>query len=631
MHDNVIIHLLISCLLSAFALSSACEAPVVSKPSCGDGLRDPNEECDGRDFDDLSCGSLGYPGGELGCTEDCRIVFTSCTDYGLCGNGVREDQEECDREALHGQSCLGLGYYGGNLACTLNCTFDTRSCALAGRCGDDVVQDAFGEMCESTEVTTCSHLGYYSEDLVGCSAACTWDESGCVTAGHCGDGVLDVPEDCDGDELGESTCASLGYHGGSLFCGTDCHWDLSDCEESGRCGDGILDPGFEECEGEELNGHRCSEFDAWTGELACSPECEPDPDSCGRMVQLSIYQHSCARLSTGQIYCWGNNYSGQLGDGSSIDRLTPRKTLFIEDAIDLCTSVSHSCAVGADGSISCWGNNEYGQLGTGDQGNRFAPSRVTGIYNATQVACAQNLTCARLSDRTVKCWGLNAEYYEAVTTPTPVPGLTGTQDLTVGGYSYEPFACATLQDGTARCWGHAGYSGRLGNPSANGFVESPVEVAGLTGAEQIAAGYNHVCVLRQDGTVWCWGGNGSGQLGDGSFSDRATPAPVLQLSAVSSLSSGGAHSCALRTDGSVWCWGTNGFGQFGNGSTSGTNPLPVNASGLTCIPTLLAAGSRHTCAACGPNRLFCWGANDGGQLGDGSTEDRLTPVEVQAP
>ena len=188
--------------------------------------------------------------------------------------------------------------------------------------------------------------------------------------------------------------------------------------------------------------------------------------------------------------------------------------------------------------------------------------------------------------------------------------------------------CALTNGGAVKCWGYNEY-GQLGDNSTTDSL-TPVDVFGLTsGMTAIAAENGHACVLTSGGGVKCWGVNWFGQLGDGSTTNRLTPADVTGLgSGVTAIAAGGSHSCALTSGGAVKCWGRNLEGQLGDNNSTVTSLTPVDVTGLGSGVTAIAAGESHTCALLIGEGVKCWGHNAYGQLGDNSTADRLTPVDV---
>ena len=187
--------------------------------------------------------------------------------------------------------------------------------------------------------------------------------------------------------------------------------------------------------------------------------------------------------------------------------------------------------------------------------------------------------------------------------------------------------CALTTGGGVKCWGR-NYAGQLGDGTTTDRT-MPVDVVGLTsGVAAVAAGYQHTCAVTTAGGLKCWAGNVYGELGDGTTTRRATPVDVVGLtSGVVAVAAGGYHTCALTTAGGVKCWGLNSSGQLGDGTTT-DRTTPVDVSGLTSGVAAVAAGYYHTCALTTAGGLKCWGWNVYGQLGDGTTTNRTAPVDV---
>jgi alpha-tubulin suppressor-like RCC1 family protein len=309
--------------------------------------------------------------------------------------------------------------------------------------------------------------------------------------------------------------------------------------------------------------------------------------------------------------------------------------------IALAAGTTHTCAVEASGALWCWGANQLGELGDGTNENHSLPSPVPlpAMQAVTDLAAAGHHTCARQADGTAWCWGgnQNGQLGEGTTfnigVPVPVTGIEDAATLTAG----DAFSCVRRTNGTVWCWGDD-RSGQLGTGVAT-VRTTPVRVTAMARAQAIAAGGAHTCALRPgtDGssTTVCWGENQAGQLGDGTRLDRAAPVSLKISLNAREVVTGMMHSCLRGGDRSVWCWGRGGSGQLGN-STLIDVAIPTNVGGLADT-THLAAGKAHTCVlqqvAVSPpqTRVLCWGANDAGQLGDGSTTARSAPVAVPGP
>ena len=342
-------------------------------------------------------------------------------------------------------------------------------------------------------------------------------------------------------------------------------------------------------------------------------------------------QHTCALLANGGVRCWGDNFEGQLGDGTGIDRLGPVPVTGITNAVAIAAGDRHTCALLANGSARCWGENTHGKLGDDTTIRRLAPVAVSGLLNAVAIAAGGGHTCALLANGSVRCWGQNAvgqlgdgSFLINQRTPVPVSGLANAVAIAAGS----GHTCALLANGSARCWG-LNNSGQLGDNSTTNRFTPALPVSGLANAVAIAAGVSHTCALLADGRARCWGFNGSGQLGDGFTTNQPTPVTVSGLANAVAIDSGGGHTCALLADGVASCWGSNTFGELGNGTVSPSfTPTTVAGGGSSVTARDIAAGSSHACAVRANSTVACWGDNGSGQLGDGSTTGRLTPVAV---
>lgn len=290
-----------------------------------------------------------------------------------------------------------------------------------------------------------------------------------------------------------------------------------------------------------------------------------------------------------------------------------------------------------DSTAKCWGYGRWSQLGNGWFVSYPVPVDVKGLLNITAVSANGGHSCALLTSGKVKCWGNNSngQLGDGTTTtiariaasPLSMPDVEGLSDVvqvSAGGLH----TCALLKSGSVKCWGYNA-TGQLGDGTSGTDRRTPVDVVGLTGVTQISASGGHACAVLINGTAKCWGWNGFGQLGDGtSGTSKLTPVDVVGLTGVTQISAGTNSSCAALANGTAKCWGDNAMGQLGDG-TSGTNRLtPIEVIGLTSV-TQIDVGNQYSCAVNASRTTKCWGLNNSGQLGDGTTTARFSPVEVQ--
>ncbi|MGK5083654.1 putative Ig domain-containing protein [Bdellovibrionota bacterium FG-1] len=368
--------------------------------------------------------------------------------------------------------------------------------------------------------------------------------------------------------------------------------------------------------------------------------------------------HTCAFSSAGTVYCWGDNFYGQLGNNSTTASHSPIKAIsqtgtgFLSGITTVGSGDYHTCASSnSTGYTYCWGYNNFGQLGN----NSTVASLIPGQIYSTPITFASVLrssdggfTCglaAGVNVGGVYCWGNNFSGQLGNNSTTQSNVQVGVTVIGFGNTAIATgsnHACAISAAGNVFCWGFNG-SGQLGN---NTITDShtPVEVLGvggvghLSGIVAIAAGFGQTCAVSSSGGVYCWGDNFRGDLGNNSTTESNTPVQVLGvggsgfLSGIVAIEARQAHSCALSSSGAVYCWGDNGAGQLGNGSTTESDTpvavLGVGGSGTLSGISAISAGMAHSCALSTSGVTFCWGANSTGQLGDGSTTSTSTPVQV---
>jgi len=410
-------------------------------------------------------------------------------------------------------------------------------------------------------------------------------------------------------------------------------------DSSSVCGNGIVE-----------DGEDCDELDGEDGD-GCDVDC-----TYSVVVEIAPGgEHTCVRLDSGLVRCWGSSELGQLGHADTLDigddelPSTTSTIMVGASASQLVTGYRHTCVIATDG-VRCWGSAQYAQLGLGDIediGDDETPSTVAPIELgdvASQIASSFFHSCAILqTDGAVRCWGAGAEGQlgygnnqsigddELPTSAGPV-ALGGAALQVATGFLH---TCALLEDGTVRCWGTSS-DGQLGTGSfvVIGDDELPTSVPPVAvggPVAQIAVGGFHSCALLEDGAVRCWGRGAQGQLGYGNtnyIGEDELPdsvGPVDVGGTVTHLTAGFAHTCALLDTGEVRCWGQALFGGIGSGSLQniGDDELPSSVPPVDVGGPVvqLASGNDHTCAVLDTGAVRCWGLGAQGRLGYGAIDN----------
>ena len=343
--------------------------------------------------------------------------------------------------------------------------------------------------------------------------------------------------------------------------------------------------------------------------------------------------HTCAVAAAGS-YCWGNGDFGQLGNFSFLDSV-PAVVFGGHTFVELSAGGSHTCGRIADGTLYCWGANGFGQLGEGSTTDQQFPTAVSAPPGVTftAVTAGQGHTCALATGGAVYCWGRNADGQLGDSsntdrhTPTAVSVSPGLTFLTVSagvGHS-----CAVGADTKTYCWGR-NTSGQLGDGTKTARIVPTVVSGGLT-FDLVSAGAFHTCARTGDHSLfYCWGSNGFGQLGDGTTSSRTAPVVVNLLGGVpgslGTVTAGAVHTCGLA-DQYLFCWGGNTSGELGDGTTNNSS-LPVAVLPSKTFDVISAGAARSCAVEQATSLVYCWGFNSQGAVGDGSTVERHQPVRV---
>ena len=378
--------------------------------------------------------------------------------------------------------------------------------------------------------------------------------------------------------------------------------------------------------------------DGQVGDGATTQRLTPTPVvglSSGTAAVAAGNAHTCALTTGGAVACWGDNSRGQLGDGTVLDRPIPVPVSTLPGGVTaIAAGADFTCALRTGGGVQCWGANWGGQLGDGTTTSSAVPTEVSGLSSgATRIAAGGGHACAITTGGSLSCWGSAGSGglgdgnggYSAV--PVAVIGLAA--DVTSVGVGFE-HTCAVTTGGAVRCWGYNQF-GQVGDGTSTTRL-TPTPVSGLAaGVSAVAGGSLQTCALMVSGEVRCWGGDGGSQLGLGSVFvvSRRTPWPISGFgSGLARVAAGEWHTCGLTTTGGVKCWGSNFYGQLGDGARSWlVRPVPLDVSGLADGATAIAVGKTHTCALAG-GAVKCWGQNTSGQLGDGTVIDRPIPTQV---
>ncbi len=338
---------------------------------------------------------------------------------------------------------------------------------------------------------------------------------------------------------------------------------------------------------------------------------------------------------TAKLYCWGDNTNGKLGDGTTSAQNKPTAVDDTDEFILVSNGSGHSCGLKADGLAYCWGGNGSGQLGDASTTAKSSPTAVSGGTVFSNIAVGGSHSCALTPAGTAYCWGDNT-YGKlgnggvGATSTSPVAATMPGGKTFVSIAAGDNHTCAVSSVGDLYCWGR-NLAGQLGdNSNTDKNVPTIVDITSIPGTKfaSVALGSNFTCGLTDADFAYCWGSNVNGRLGIGGTPPLATKRPATRAGAqaFAVIAAGADHACAITTAGAAYCWGNNASGQLGDGTnTQRTSPTAV--PGYTFIG--LSAGDSSTCALQMDGKVYCWGSNASSQLGDeGAVASSSSPVQA---
>jgi alpha-tubulin suppressor-like RCC1 family protein len=339
-------------------------------------------------------------------------------------------------------------------------------------------------------------------------------------------------------------------------------------------------------------------------------------------------------FGVGVLYGFGDNAYSQLGDNSTTDKSSPVQTLTTgNNWKQVACRHRHSSAIKSDGTLWIWGTNSYGQLGDNSITTRSAPVQtITTGNNWKHVSCGQYHTGAIKTDGTLWIWGFNS--YGQLATNNLTNRSSPVQTIATGN-NWKQIACgyrhtaAIKMDGTLWTWGFNQY-GQLGDNSVT-IRSSPVQtVATGNNWKQVACGYGHTVAIKTDGTLWTWGRNAEGILGDNTTTHKSSPAQTITTGTNwKTIATGEYHIVATKTDGTLWTWGEGVHGEHGNNAIlNKSSPIQTVATGNNWKQ--IACGYGHTIATKTDGTLWIWGRNTNGQLGDNTLNSKSSPIQLVA-
>ena len=349
------------------------------------------------------------------------------------------------------------------------------------------------------------------------------------------------------------------------------------------------------------------------------------------------HEHTCGVTPENRAYCWGRNDQGELGDGTTTDRLSPVAVAGGLRFRQVSAGFPASCGVTVDYRAYCWGANELGELGDGTTDQRLRPVAVAGGHRFRQVSTKFEHTCGlSYPDNRAYCWGENE--HGALGNGT----RTGPQMGNYGPYSSKPVAvaralsyhqmsvgyyhtCGVTTDDFLFCWGY-NRDGQVGDGVSGWYRLKPSLIKAPRRFLQVDAGRDYTCAVARNARAFCWGNGSFGKLGNGSLAEYHVPTAVAGGLSFERVTTGAFHACGETTLNVAYCWGSNGLGSVGDGTRTDRSIPTAVTGGLRFSE--VSAGGFHTCGRTPDAVAYCWGDGFAGQLGDGTTISKTEPAPV---
>jgi len=341
---------------------------------------------------------------------------------------------------------------------------------------------------------------------------------------------------------------------------------------------------------------------------------------------------SCAIKSDDTLWCWGANTYGHIGDGTTVNKSVPKKVSGDGTWKSISVTGFNACGIKVDNTLWCWGRNERGQVGDGTAVNKLVPTQVSGGGTWKNVFINRySGTCGIKLDDTLWCWGNNSigqvgdgtQVHKYV--PTQVSGGGTWKNVSADGFES---VCGIKSDDTLWCWGNNSI-GQVGDGTfTNKFV--PTQVSGGGAWKNVSTGRTSACGIKSNDTLWCWGANWYGQVGDGTTVHKYVPTQVSGGGTWKNVSVNNFEGvCGIKSNDTLWCWGENSYGSVGDG-TQVNKLFPTQVSGGGVWKNILANRKSYhgSCGIKSDDTLWCWGVNWFGRIGDGTQVDKLSPIQV---